>query len=264
MAEDVDPRIPGWKKDPSGRFVGRFWDGNRWTDRVVTKNRTEATDVYQPPQPPTGAVQPPAASPPPHTRPPTETEVPLATTPLPVQSGRTWRTWQVLVVAIVSLLIGVAAGAGGASNTEDDTPVAANGNKETPNQAVTTSTAIPASRLPATSPPATTVATTPATTQPATKNWVEVITLSGTSEKRSDNFRLTGGQARLVYKSSAGVFGVYVLKSNDSLEKSGGFTEVSCSAACEDQTRLVKTAGEYYLDVKVSRGSWSVTIEELR
>lgn len=177
--------------------------------------------------------------------------------------GRTWRTWQLLVTASIALVVGIAAGAG---TGDKDQTVSANAGQVTTTQA-TLSQVTSAPTTPPTPPPTLAATTTaPTTTTTAAKTWVVVTTLSGTSEKRGDNFRLDGGstQARLRYKSSAGVFGVYVVKAGDSLERSGGFTEASCSEACGDETRLVKSAGEYYLDVSVSRGSWSVTIEEFR
>lgn len=94
-------------------------------------------------------------------------------------------------------------------------------------QPATTQATMPAT---AASAPPTTPAPTVATTAPA-KTWTAVTTLSGTAEKRGDNFRLSGGstQTRLRYTSSAGVFAVYVTEAGDSLEESGGFPEVSCS-----------------------------------
>ena len=45
MAEEVkDPAAPGWKRDPSGRFAGRYWDGADWTEHVVSPDRTRTLD----------------------------------------------------------------------------------------------------------------------------------------------------------------------------------------------------------------------------
>lgn len=66
MAEDVvpDPTAPGWKRDPSGRFVGRYWDGQAWTGHVVSADRVRSLDAVpqQPRRPALLAPPPPAAA----------------------------------------------------------------------------------------------------------------------------------------------------------------------------------------------------------
>jgi len=197
--------------------------------------------------------------------------------------GRAWKTWQLLTVAVVAMLLGVGVGASGSAGDRTARKEAERklSSAQSENEALTVKSGADRAALEAVQRAATTTVaptttrgttgiialpTTVPVTLPVAKAWAEVFSLTGSSEKRGDNFHLTGGnvQARLRYKSSAGVFGVYVVRAGDSLEKSGGFTEVSCSEACDDQTRLVKAGGDYYLDVKTSRGSWSVVIEEMR
>ena len=63
MADEVeDPRAPGWKYDPTGRFLGRYWDGTDWTANVVSQDRSTSIDPIpvRPGQParPAGTAQP--------------------------------------------------------------------------------------------------------------------------------------------------------------------------------------------------------------
>jgi hypothetical protein len=109
----------------------------------------------------------------------------------------------------------------------------------------------------------TTVAGAP-DTAPAGKEWTEVATLSGTSEKQGEDFHLNGGQARIRYSVDEGGFwAFYLLDAGDSLDKSGGFPVITCTDPCDDQTAIRKDKGDYYLDVKGS-GTWTITVEEMR
>ncbi len=50
--ESADARTPGWKRDPWKRFAGRYWDGEGWTEHVVSAGKVQATDPvpeYPPP-----------------------------------------------------------------------------------------------------------------------------------------------------------------------------------------------------------------------
>ena len=45
VADEVqNPRAPGWKHDPTGRFAGRYWDGRGWTQHVVGQDRVTTID----------------------------------------------------------------------------------------------------------------------------------------------------------------------------------------------------------------------------
>ena len=37
-------RPAGWKKDPTGRHFGRWWDGNQWTKNVISANKVQSID----------------------------------------------------------------------------------------------------------------------------------------------------------------------------------------------------------------------------
>lgn len=34
MSDDPEASVPGWKADPTGHHVERFWDGGRWTEHI--------------------------------------------------------------------------------------------------------------------------------------------------------------------------------------------------------------------------------------
>lgn len=37
-------RPAGWKKDPSGRHFGRYWNGSQWTEHVISAEKTQGVD----------------------------------------------------------------------------------------------------------------------------------------------------------------------------------------------------------------------------
>lgn len=106
------------------------------------------------------------------------------------------------------------------------------------------------------------------TAQPAkAKAWVQVATFSGDSAKRTDPFTLTGADAKLKYTQTGGQYAttsVYIVKKGDSLEKSGGFPEVTIDGDKTDETNLAKDAGDYYFDIHSANAGWTVTVEEYR
>lgn len=105
------------------------------------------------------------------------------------------------------------------------------------------------------------------TETPKPKTWETVIELSGNANKRSDIFSLQGGKTKLTYdfKGNIAVIGsIYVLPEGYSLEKQGGFPEVTVSQAGSDSTFLVKDPGNYYLDISSANSTWTVRIEEER
>lgn len=97
--EQADRRAPGWKRDPSGRFAGRYWNGAAWTEHVVTQDRVPSTDpVPQGPPPPAGQPAPhPAPSPAPEAG------------PGPRAGGwRGWPLWARLALPL-AVLVGIVA-----------------------------------------------------------------------------------------------------------------------------------------------------------
>lgn len=233
---------PGWYPDPDGKDRDhlRWWDGEKWTQ-------------YRQPVRAFGAT-------------PRPTPTPTAS------SSRLWKTWQLATASTVALLLGVVIG--GSFSSSDDVADVASGRgptSSTTDKETTPSTARATEEEkepvettpPATAPPA----TAPPTTAPGPQ-WVEVATLSGTSNKQGGTFTLESGKARLRYAFNAGEFGgsffAYVVDEGDSLDVSGGFPEVNCLETCSDATLLRKPAGTYYLDVTAANGGWTILVEEVR
>lgn len=111
-------------------------------------------------------------------------------------------------------------------------------------------------------------ATQEAATEPASKEWVELITLSGSGDKKSVEFDYSGGKARLRYDfqaGSVGAFAVYVVKEGTDVMTDGGFPEVMLSAGEQGESNLSHLRkGTYYLNVMAANGKWTVTVEELK
>lgn len=100
------------------------------------------------------------------------------------------------------------------------------------------------------------------------KEWVEVLTLKGSGEKKSALFELTGAECRIKYNfktSGMGMFAVYVLAKGHNLMEQGGFPEVMIDQSEESESSLSHLKpGSYYLNVSSANGRWELTIEELR
>ncbi len=103
MADQVtDPSAAGWKRDPSGRYAGRYWDGSVWTEHVVSQDRVRSTDPLV-----AEAVRPePAAAPAPVPR----HVLPPPSGPAPAGGWRAWPLWArvglplAIVIAVVIVL----------------------------------------------------------------------------------------------------------------------------------------------------------------
>jgi uncharacterized protein YxeA len=99
------------------------------------------------------------------------------------------------------------------------------------------------------------------------KQYVKVIELSGTQNKKSDSFTLQGGKQKITYDFQGGdmiVGGIYVMKEGTSKDKDGGIPEVMIQNSGSDSTITRKGAGTYYLDITAANSKWTVTIEEER
>jgi len=48
-------RRAGWKKDPSGRHFGRYWDGETWTEYVISAEKVQDIDPL-PPRPASSVI----------------------------------------------------------------------------------------------------------------------------------------------------------------------------------------------------------------
>ncbi len=64
MADQAAPgeRPAGWKKDPTGRHFGRYWDGQGWTEHVISAQKVQGVDpMPADPEPSLFAGAPPGA-----------------------------------------------------------------------------------------------------------------------------------------------------------------------------------------------------------
>jgi hypothetical protein len=184
-------RPAGWKRDPTGRHFGRYWDGQQWTAYVVSPEKVQSLDPLPPPPEPSLFRDGP---PPPE---PTATRgVSARTTAMPqaeapttvmrsaggvlnarepeerrtgalasVQAWPRWARWTVGVVAIL-VLVGVI----GSATEDGDQPISVVGDTQTTLTLPVATTVAPPVTAPATTLPPTTQApttvTTPATTRP--------------------------------------------------------------------------------------------------
>lgn len=208
-------RPAGWKKDPSGRHFGRWWDGSQWTEHVISAEKVQSVDALPPrPEP---AIFPEGAPPAPPGRAATaQTEKPAVQWrgPAPTAPGwtqetrrlrgpvperppeddpqgkgtnqvlaavRGWPSWAKWAAGAGVVLLLIAAAAGGGE--DEDRPVSVVG------EVATTLTLPLASTVPA--PPVTQAPTTeatapattraPATTVPATTAATAPATTAATS-----------------------------------------------------------------------------------
>jgi hypothetical protein len=124
-----------------------------------------------------------------------------------------------------------------------------------------------ATQQPAAAAPSKPAPTTKKPAPPPAPTWKTVVTLKGSSNKRSAAFHLGGGQTRLTYQIKGGDFAtalIYVVEKGSSLERDGGIPEVMPDGPGKDSTELAKDEGDYYLDVKAANCTWTVTIQEKR
>lgn len=97
--------------------------------------------------------------------------------------------------------------------------------------------------------------------------WVTAAELSGTANKSSEVFELTGGEARLDYAFNGdpdfAIGAVYLLEEGTDLQVDGGIPLVMLDGPETDTTALHKGAGRYYLHVTAANmEDWTVTVEQ--
>ncbi len=99
------------------------------------------------------------------------------------------------------------------------------------------------------------------------KEWVMIATASGEGNKATAPFVIVNAPTRLRYKVDGGqfpMFAAYVMKDGASLEQGGGVPLVMVTKSAQDETRIMKPAGTYYLDVKAANTKWAVFIDQER
>lgn len=99
------------------------------------------------------------------------------------------------------------------------------------------------------------------------EGWVEVMSMSGSTSKRSPSFMLEGGEQKLEYTlegETMPMIAVYVEQAGWDLKKDGGFPVVWPDKAGSDSSMMDKDAGEYITQVESANCDWTVTILEKR
>ncbi len=95
------------------------------------------------------------------------------------------------------------------------------------------------------------------------KQWRTVGSASGNCGGRSDTFRTSGVDTRIVVRSDADQFLAYLEDVNDPASNAG-YADVVCRSKCSDQAVLVNPAGAYRLRIEATDGPWVVEVQEYR
>lgn len=93
--------------------------------------------------------------------------------------------------------------------------------------------------------------------------WVTIASLAGNCGASSAALTTTGVDTRLVYRSDAADFQVFVVDQSD-VASSSGFADVECHAPCADTQDLTDPAGRYRLKVVATDAPWQVSLQEFR
>ena len=244
-------RPAGWKKDPSGRHYGRYWDGEQWTEHVTSAEKVQSIDPLPPRPEPSLLPHAPAdeqaptrvVSTPTTTMPSVESATTVMRSPGGVLieerpaghrtgalgSVRAWPRWAKWTVgAVVALVILVAA----TGNQDDDTPVSVVGQVETTLTLPVATTSAPTTTVlattipPTTTPPATqapTTVTTPETTRatsaatvPATTPATAPATTRASSVSYANCAAVKAAGAAPIYRGQPG-YGSHLDRDNDGI-----------------------------------------------
>ena len=85
----------------------------------------------------------------------------------------------------------------------------------------------------------------------------------GIAEQSPRPSTIGGFDTRLVYRSDAVQFQVFLIDQSDPYS-SGGFADVECRTACADEQDLTDPAGRYQLKVVATDAPWEVLLQEYR
>jgi hypothetical protein len=236
----------GWKKDPSGRHYGRYWDGQQWTEHVISSDKVQSIDPLPPrPEPslhsdapadeqaPTRVVSTPTTTMPSVESPTTVMRssggVLMEERPAGHRTGawasvRAWPRWAKWTAgSVVALVILVAATA----DQDEDTPVSVVGQVETtltlpvattpaPTTTVLATTIPPTTQAPTTvTTPDTTRATT-AATAPATTAATAPATTRSSSVSYANCAAVKAAGAAPIYRGQPG-YGSHLDRDNDGI-----------------------------------------------
>jgi hypothetical protein len=96
------------------------------------------------------------------------------------------------------------------------------------------------------------------------KRWVTVGQLSGACDRSSAAFHLRGIDTRLVYRSDADSFTVFLVDAKKGLDATAGYADADCAGPCSESQVLVDQAGDYFLQVHAGDAGWQVLVQEYR
>lgn len=146
MADQASGRPAGWKRDPSGRHYGRWWDGEGWTENVISAEKVQGVDPLQPRPPETISAPPPPAR---QAAPPPPPPAPAVGAPDP--GKRRVPLWvKIAVPAVVVIALASAGGDDKETVTSDVAPTTVQATEDQP-----ATTKAPTTKAP---PPPTTAA----------------------------------------------------------------------------------------------------------
>ena len=119
-------RAPGWKRDPWRRFAGRYWDGEDWTEHVVSADKVTGVDPVPlapppsaPPPPPPPGRPPGAAGREPVDAPSVQPAPAAERAPGSRRQRRRWPLWAKIGVPVALIIvIGAAASSGSKKNSQ--------------------------------------------------------------------------------------------------------------------------------------------------
>jgi hypothetical protein len=93
--------------------------------------------------------------------------------------------------------------------------------------------------------------------------WVTIANLAGNCGASSPTLTTTGVDTRLVYRSDATDFQVFLVDQADAASSSG-FADAECHGSCADIQDLTDTAGQYRLKVVATDAPWEISLQEFR
>lgn len=103
---------------------------------------------------------------------------------------------------------------------------------------------------------------------PPTYSWHPVTSFSGSEDKTTDSFQITGSKFRVFWTATAenefGLFTLYVYEVGHTLWSETVFVSWDSAGTKSDDT-VIFDSGEFYLDIGgANLSSWSVSVEEWR
>lgn len=96
------------------------------------------------------------------------------------------------------------------------------------------------------------------------RRWVTVVRLAGNCDLASSEFQLRGIDTRLVWRSDADSFTVFLVDTIRGRDATAGFAEGECAGPCSENQPIIPPTGSYRLEVQAGAAPWEVEIQEYR